>query len=72
MLKKSYFIFLLCLLTAIGLLSSCGSVGEDNGEQTSSVSETGCAHVWLDATHYEPKTCSLCGVTEGEPLQADF
>lgn len=70
--KKSYFIFLLCLLTAIGLLSSCGSVGEDNGEQTSSVSETVCAHVWLDATHYEPKTCSLCGVTEGEPLQADF
>ena len=26
-----------------------------------------CDHVWTDATCLAPKTCTLCGVTEGEP-----
>ena len=35
---------------------------------------TGCGHehTWSEATCTEPKTCSECGETEGEPLQADF
>ena len=28
----------------------------------------GCKHEWKDATCTDPKTCSLCGVTEGEKL----
>lgn len=28
----------------------------------------GCKHEWADATCTEPKTCELCGETEGEPL----
>lgn len=28
----------------------------------------GCKHEWKDATCTEPKTCELCGETEGEPL----
>lgn len=31
-------------------------------------SACGCNHEWQDATCIEPKTCSLCGATEGEPL----
>ncbi|MDY4486575.1 MAG: hypothetical protein SPE18_00775 [Candidatus Limivicinus sp.] len=27
----------------------------------------GCEHEWVDATCTEPKTCSKCGETEGEP-----
>ena len=31
---------------------------------------TGCGHehTWVEATCTEPKTCSECGETEGEPL----
>ena len=29
-------------------------------------------HQWIDATCTEPKTCSICGITEGEPLGHDF
>ena len=28
-------------------------------------------HTWVDATLYAPKTCSVCGVTEGEALVAE-
>lgn len=28
----------------------------------------GCEHEWVEATCTEPKTCSLCGETEGEAL----
>lgn len=32
---------------------------------------TGCGHehTWADATCTEPKTCSVCGETEGEVLE---
>ena len=28
-----------------------------------------CSHSWVDATCTEPKTCTKCGETEGEPLE---
>ena len=31
-----------------------------------------CDHQWIDATCTEPKTCSICGATEGDPLGHDF
>lgn len=31
-----------------------------------------CVHQWKEATFAEPKTCSLCGETEGEPKQSYF
>lgn len=34
--------------------------------------EPECEHEWQDATCTEPKTCTLCGETEGEPLGHDF
>ena len=32
----------------------------------------GCEHSWNDATCTEPKTCGLCGLTEGEALGHDW
>ena len=32
----------------------------------------GCDHKWKSATCEEPKTCKLCGETEGEPLGHDW
>lgn len=31
-----------------------------------------CDHIWDDATCTAPKTCSLCGATEGEALNHDY
>lgn len=31
-----------------------------------------CVHSWVDATCTEPKTCALCGATEGESLGHDL
>ncbi len=33
---------------------------------------TECVHEWIDATCTEPKTCSLCGATEGDPIAHDY
>ena len=30
------------------------------------INETPCEHDWADATCTAPKTCSLCGATDGE------
>mgnify|MGYP002625755360 FL=1 len=45
-------------------------VTETTKEKTESVTEDPCidGHAWVDATCTEPKTCSICGVTEGEAL----
>jgi hypothetical protein len=29
-------------------------------------------HLWTDATHQKPKTCSVCGETEGEPVPHEW
>ena len=31
-----------------------------------------CKHEWVDATCTEPRHCSKCGITEGEPLKHDW
>ena len=40
--------------------------------QTVSIPHPECQHEWLDATCTEPRTCALCGETEGEPLGHSF
>lgn len=46
--------------TEAGICRKCNAVGEPNG------------HIWEDATCLLPKTCSVCGVTEGDPLGHDY
>jgi len=52
------------------------SVVESNQPPTSSEpvepSEPECEHVWVEASYQEPKTCSVCGETEGTPLVPVF
>ena len=42
----------------------------DNAEGTAGEPE--CTHEWVEATYAAPKTCKLCGETEGEPKQSYF
>ena len=44
----------------------CGVYDESTRE---SIPPTG--HEWIDATYESPKTCFLCGKTEGEPLEQE-
>lgn len=43
----------------------------DDGEETGTYTDI-CVHEWTSATCTSPKTCSLCGETEGDPLGHDF
>ena len=36
------------------------------------LSGCGCKHQWKDATCQAPKTCELCGITEGEPIPHEW
>lgn len=36
------------------------------------LSACGCKHEWKDATCTTPKTCTLCGKTEGEPIEHNW
>lgn len=45
---------LVCLLLALGIIFSLCACGHE--------------HTWLEPTCTEPRTCSECGKTEGEPL----
>ena len=53
---KKWFALLLAVVMVLCCLTGCGEEG------------TGCEHEWVDATCTEPKTCSLCGETEGAAL----
>ncbi len=58
------------------------ALGHDMADATCTAPATckrGCGHTegealghdWIDATYDDPKTCSVCGTTEGEPLQKE-
>ncbi len=55
------------------LLAGCGESPSETGEK--SVATTGtttCSHKWKEATCTDPKTCELCGKTDGKALGHDF
>lgn len=69
------------------LLTACGNTAEPatsntvisttavenvSTEAPQEETESVCAHEWKEATYAEPKTCTLCGETEGEPKQTYF
>ena len=44
---------------------TCANCGDSYvGDETAAL-----GHDWVDATYDEPKTCSVCGESEGQPLQ---
>ena len=46
------------------------TVTETTEEKAETVAEVPCkdGHTWVEATCTEPKTCSVCGATEGEDM----
>lgn len=62
MMKK---VSILILLAAM-LLSLC-ACGKDDAKPTDPSNPTSCSHSFADATCTAPKTCTKCGVTEGDP-----
>lgn len=74
----SLVLLMLSSLTACSLIPNVGNSEEDNGDIVASTEDTSgnqtevCDHQWIEATCTEPKTCSICGITEGDPLGHDF
>lgn len=47
-------------------------IPEDKTDETDMLTEETEEHTWIDANYQDPKTCSTCGTTEGDPLPAAF
>lgn len=71
-------VLILANLTACSLIPKGENSTENNNDVVPSSNESSekveevCEHQWIEATCTEPKTCSLCGITEGETLEHDF
>ncbi len=83
--KKKILTLTIAAALSMSLFAGCGkatvdadnnSVADSGTEKTGEVENTKttpeCVHQWKEATFAEPKTCSLCGETEGEPKQSYF
>lgn len=82
---KKKILTLVLAVTTVTMLAGCGKAQETaggNAEETVQTQETvgdsavetepECVHEWVEATYAAPKTCKLCGETEGEPKQSYF
>ena len=83
--KRVWTLLLLMALTA-SLAVGCGKAQETAGggeeevkqetqeaaPEETATAEPECTHEWVEATYAAPKTCKLCGETEGEPKQSYF
>lgn len=78
---KNSIIGVILSICIIALLTACGGAvptttaeapvnTDTTAESTEEKTEVPCkdGHTWVDATCTEPKTCSVCGTTEGEAL----
>ncbi len=53
------------------LVTYCSVCDTEISRENKTITATG-AHTWTEATCTAPKTCSVCGATEGEALNHDF
>lgn len=85
--KKKFLTLILMASVSASVLAGCGNTAEPanssnvatNDAETAEVAdkteeepEPECVHEWVDATFARPKTCTLCGETEGEPKKSYF
>ncbi len=63
---KNYFSKILVIVLVF--LLSVGMVGckDDKTDKRTECEKNG--HTWIEATYEQPKRCSVCGITEGDPL----
>ena len=52
--------------------TACGNGVTKTSEESRQAESSVCEHVWNDATCTAPKTCALCGETEGHALEHDY
>ena len=72
---KRFLCLMLVLVMVAAFFAACGktetkeeqTTTEATDEATTESTASNCAHVWSEASCYSPKTCSLCGATEGGP-----
>jgi len=71
MAMKKILALLLVVTLVLSGLAGCGggSGGDTSGEATESQA---APHEWKEANYQEPKTCTECGATEGEPIPPKF
>ncbi len=64
---QKLFLVMICLA-----LTACGMKDGHVEEPAAIEEEDPCAdgHTWAEATYRKPKTCKVCGKTEGKPLKA--
>ena len=78
---KRYMTLTILMLVCVLLLTACGC-DHANVTEGSCVTDKTCAdcgeileaapgHSWVDATYEAPKTCALCGATEGTRLSSE-
>lgn len=62
---KKITLIILALILCLGLCA-CGSydMGTENTHDTTP-NRGECSHSWRDATCFRPRTCDICGATEG-------
>lgn len=85
--KKKFLTLILMASVSASMLAGCGNAAEtassgnvvtdetesaDVADNAAEEAEPECVHEWNDATFARPKTCALCGETEGEPKQSYF
>ena len=72
---KKLVILLLTMVLCLSL-TACGEPEPTDSQPTSSTESTDviiyteppCPHMWQNATCEEPQTCTICGKTQGHPL----
>ncbi|MCL1830939.1 MAG: hypothetical protein FWG21_05870 [Oscillospiraceae bacterium] len=70
---KKVLSLLLALVCILSLLAGCNGGGKDSSETPSKTpSEPAHQHEWREANYQEPKTCTECDETEGEPIPPKF
>lgn len=64
-----FLVFTLIFGSCLALVS-CNSNSNQGGTNPAETKPAACSHKWKEATTSAPKTCTLCGKTEGEPISA--
>ena len=66
---KKILSLILALVCILSVLAGCGKGGTVTPTPEPTPPHK---HLWTDATHQKPKSCSICGETEGESVPHEW
>ena len=70
--KRKFIILAIVFVLICAIFSSCNLFSEDKTVVDEQAGNQLCEHSWKNADCISPKTCTLCGVTEGEALEHEW